>query len=182
MESRVAILTDKEQAVLRTVGITGMPTARTSLTGIMGINSDRHTSLQQSFVGNHALQFGKTPFGVGGVGFPLLLRRLLALTAVCSLSDICQIFQTDKTVGVCVDDALGDHMIGVLLQPSLSPTNRHKATGSGASAFFLKTLSQSRVMIGFGYDALAAVEKTIPLRIAGHRQIAHAHIDPNHAG
>ena len=55
-----------------------------------------------------------------------------------SLSDVCQIFQTDQTVGVPGHDAFGDHMIGVLLQPSLSSADRPKATGCRTSAFFCR--------------------------------------------
>ena len=51
-----------------------------------------------------------------------------------------------------LDNALTHDMIGVLLQPSLSSADRHKAARRGTSAFLLKTLSQSCVMVGFGND------------------------------
>ena len=67
-------------------------------------------------------------------------------------------------------------MISVLLQPSLSSTHRRKATGCATSAFFLKALSQSCVMVGFGSDTFARGEGAISLRGAGDCQIAQTHI------
>src|SRR5216683_7083349 len=81
---------------------------------------------------------------------------------------------------VPVNDALADQMIGVLLQPSLSSTNHHQATGSRTSAFVLKTLSQSGIMVGFINHAFARVEGTRSLRARGDCQVAHAHIDTSH--
>ncbi len=106
-----------------------------------------------------AVQFGKGPLGVGCIGFPLLLTGLFAFAPLRSLSNICQILQPDQAVGVLCHDAFGNDMIGVLLQPSLSSTDRHQTAGSGTSAFFLKTLSQSCVMVGFGSDTSCQNEK-----------------------
>jgi hypothetical protein len=43
----------------------------------------------------------------------------------------------------------------------------------------LQTLSQSRVMVGFGDDVLPAMETRLSLGIAGHGQVAHPDIHPD---
>jgi hypothetical protein len=182
MEGVMALLTDKEQALIGTVRLAGMPTHGTRLTRIMGVYLDRHRTLQEGLVGNHALQFGKAPFGVRRIGLALRACRLLAAFAPRALSDVCQIFQADQAVRVLSHDVCRDLVIGVGFQPSLSPTDRHKATGSRASAFLLQTLSQSRVMVGFGNDVFPAMEGTSSFRVAGYGQIAHADIHASNAG
>ncbi len=52
----MTVLTDEEQARLRTIGITGMSTHRASLARIVGVYLDGHACVQEGFVGNHALQ------------------------------------------------------------------------------------------------------------------------------
>src|SRR6266516_2002413 len=84
--------------------------------------------------------------------------------------------------GVSVDDAFGHDMIGVLLQPSLPSTNHHKATGSGTGAFLLQTLSQSRVMIGFGNNTLPCMEGTISFGGSSHSQVANTDIHTCYIG
>lgn len=61
-------------------------------------------------------------------------------------------------MGMLFHNALTDDMMSVLLQPSLSPTDRYQSPGGRTSAFVLKTLSQSCILIGFGSDSLARVE------------------------
>ncbi len=73
-------------------------------------------------------------------------------------------------------------MIGILLQPSLSSANRHQSPGCGASAFFLKTLSQSRVMVRFGNHLFPCMERTVSLGVAGHGQITHTYVHAGHTG
>src|SRR5947208_11047875 len=180
MESIMAVLTDKQETFARTVLITGMSTHRASLACIVGIHLDSHRTVQESLRGDHGLQLSKRPLGVSRVRFALLLRRFLALLAFRSLADICQIFQSNQTVWVLFHDAPRDHMIGVLLQPSLSSANRHKTACCGASAFFLKTLSQSRVVVGFGNNGFARMEGLFSSRGAAHRQVANADIHPNY--
>lgn len=63
MEGVMALLTDKEQALIGTVRLAGMPTQGTGLTRILGVYLDRHRTVQEGLVGNHALQFGKAPCG-----------------------------------------------------------------------------------------------------------------------
>ena len=81
-------------------------------------------------------------------------------------------------MGIAHHDACGDHVIGVLLQPSLSPAYLHQATGCSASAFALQTLSQSRVVVGFGNHALSRMERLLTPGRRRDRQVAHADIHP----
>jgi hypothetical protein len=113
----MAVLTDKEQPLARTIGLTGMATDRTGLAGVVGIDLDGHRRVQEGFVGNHALQFCKGPFGVSGIGFSLLLTRFLAFASFGAFTDICQVLQADQAVGVLLHDAFRDDMIGVLRSP-----------------------------------------------------------------
>src|SRR5947209_18052635 len=177
MEGIMTVLTDKEQSLLGAVGISGMSTDGASLAGVVGIDFDGHVPLQEGFVGNHALQLGKTPFGVGCIRTSLLFARFLATFALCPFSNICQVLQADEAVGVLSHDALGDHMIGVGFQPSLSSADRHKAAGGGTSAFLLQTPSQSRIMVGFGNHTFAALEGWFPSGRGSNRQIAHPYIN-----
>src|SRR5438128_8253647 len=98
------------------------------------------------------------------------------MLAFGSLADVCQIFQSNQTVWVSGHDALGDDMIGVLLQPSLSSADRHKATGCRTSAFFLKTLSESRVVVGFWNKLLPRMEGLLSSCCAAHRQVANTYV------
>src|SRR5215469_6104074 len=111
MERVMAILTHKEQAFVWPVRISRMATNRTRLTGIVGVYFDSHTLLQERFIGNHGLQLSKRPLGVSGMSFPLLLTALTS--AFGALSNACQIFQSDETVGLLGHDTFGDCVIGV---------------------------------------------------------------------
>src|SRR5713226_899445 len=150
MEDIVTVLAHEQESFVGTIGISSMPTHRARLARVVGINLDGHRSMQEGFIGNHALQFGKGPSGIGSVGLSLLFARLFAMLAPRALADVCQVLQPDQRMGISSDDALGDHMIGVGFQPSLSSTDDDGSSGSGTSAFLSQTLSQSRVMICFG--------------------------------
>ena len=113
----MTVLTDKEQAFARSIGITAMSTHGTSLAGIMRVYLDGHAPMQERFIGNHALKLSKRPLGIGRIGFPLRSACFLASLATGALADICQVFQADEAVGVSGHDAFGDHMIGVLRSP-----------------------------------------------------------------
>ena len=178
----MAVLTDKQESFVRPIGITGMSTHRASLACIVCVYLDSHALMQKSLVGNHALQLREGPFGVGRIGFPLLLRGFLAPFALCPFTDICQAFQADETVWVLIYDACRDDMIGVLLQPSLSSANHDKSSCGRASAFLLKTLPQSAVMVCLGNNGFPRMESTIPFRGRGHSQVAYPDIDTNHTG
>ncbi len=149
----MTVLTDEQQAFVGAVGLRGMPTHRAGLAGIVGIDVDGHASGQEGFVGNHAMQFSKGPLGVGGIGLALLPAGLFACLALGSFSDVGQVFQADEAVGVLVYDAFGNDMIGILLQPSLPSTHRDESPYRGTGAFLLQTLSQTRIMVGFGSNA-----------------------------
>jgi len=150
----MTVLADEHQAFLGAIGIARMSTHWASLAGVVCIHFDRHRPLQESFIGNHAAQLSKSPFGSGRIGTSLLLARLFAMLAPRALADVCQLFQSNQTVRVSGHDPFGDHMIGILLQPSLSPANHDQAPCRRASAFLLQTLPQSRIMVGFGDDLL----------------------------
>jgi hypothetical protein len=132
----MTVLADEEQALVGTIGITGMSAHGTSLACIVGVYFDRHRTVQQGFIGNHAVQLSKRPFGVGRIGFPLLQTGLFAFLAFRSFANVCQIFQSDHAGRVLFHDAFGDHVIGVLLQPSLSSTDLYQTACCGTSAFF----------------------------------------------
>src|SRR5271157_415691 len=172
MESVMTVLTDEQEAIVWAIGITGMPTHRASFARIVCVNLNCHRTIYESFVGNHALQLSKRPFGIGCISLPLLpadfLAVLVSFASRGSLANICQLFQADQAVGVSGHNALGDHMIGVGFQPSLSSADHHQATGGGSSAFVLQTLSQSRIMVGFRDNTLPCVERTLSPSIAGH--------------
>ena len=178
----MALLADKEQALVGTVGIRDMSTHRAGFACVVCVYLDCHRPLQESLVGNIAVQFGKTPFGVGGIGTALLGRSLFASPSLCPFSDMGQVFQADEAMGVLLYDAFGDHMIGVLLQPSLSSDNRDESPGCRTSAFLLQTLSQSRIMVRFLDNALSRMKGTCSLGGRGHSQIAHADINTCHTG
>src|SRR5437588_3138582 len=127
MEGIMAVLTDEQQALVGPIAITGMSAHRAGFARVVCVYLDGHRTMQKRFVGNHAVQFSKRPFGVGSIGLPLLLARFLASG---SLPNVGQIFQSNETVGGSRHDALGDQMIGVSFRPSLSSANRHKTTGS----------------------------------------------------
>src|SRR5216683_2576749 len=182
MEGIPTMLTDEEQPLVGTISRAGMPTDGTGLTGIVGIHFDRHTLLHEGFIGNHGVQFSKGPLGIGGVGLALLLARTLALASFGPVSNVSQVFQADERMRISARNLLTHNMIGVLLQPSLSPANHHQPAGSGASAFFLKTLTDTCVMIGLAYRGLTGMEGLLAPGRSGHRQIADTHVYPDDAG
>src|SRR5438132_2448578 len=147
MEAVMTVLTDEQQAFVGAVGISSMPTHRARLAGVMGVYLDCHRPMQEGFIGDHAVQFGKGPFGRGSVGLSLLLARPLAMRASRALADVCQVFQPETRMGISRDDAFGDHMIGLLLQQSLSPTNHDARLCSSASAFPLPTFLPSAILM-----------------------------------
>ena len=91
----MTLLTDKQGSIPRTVSIAGMPTHWASFACVVGVHLNCHASCELSFIGKHAMQFGKGPFGVGRIGFPLLPAHASALLVPfapwCALSDVCQI-------------------------------------------------------------------------------------------
>lgn len=125
MEQILTILTDKTQAFAGAILLAGLPTTQASLRGVVGIDFDGHTLLLQGFVGNHGVQFGKRPFGVHGIRFPLFDAGMFAFLAFGALSNVGQMLQSDQTVVVGGHNAFGHDMIVVCFQPSLSSADRH---------------------------------------------------------
>ena len=163
MERVMTVLTDEQQAFVGAVGLSGIPTYRAGFAGVVGIDFDGHTAGQEGFVGNHALQFSKGPFGVGCIGLALLQASLFACLALGAFADVCQVFQADEAVRVLLDDAFGHDMIGILLQPSLPSTQGEESPCRGTGAFLLQTLSQTRIMVGFGNHALSRMKRACSL-------------------
>ncbi len=96
----MAILTDEQQSFLGPILRGGMPTCGACLAAVVRINLYRHALMQKGFIGNHALQFGKAPLGVSGIGTPLLFARTRAFLPLCALTDVFQVFQTDQAMRV----------------------------------------------------------------------------------
>ena len=123
----MAVLTHEQQAVLGAVRFARMPTHRAGFARRVGIDLDRHALMQEGFVGDHAVQFGKGPLGIGGIGLPLLPGNGLGAAAVLryassgpplrALANVGQVLQSDEAMRVLIDDACGDHMISVLRSP-----------------------------------------------------------------
>ena len=158
----MATLTDEKQSLTRAVLITGVSTHRASLARVVGIHLESHRIVQEGFIGNHGLQLSKRPLRVTGVGLTLRARRFLALLADASLTNICQIFQSNEGMRMSFHNALTHDMIGILLQPSLSSTNHDKSSCSRTSAFLLQTPSQACVVIGLGNHGFARMEGGSP--------------------
>src|SRR5579864_8180036 len=110
MKRIMAVLTDEQESFVGAIGITGMTTDRTRLACVVRVYIDSHRRVQERLVGNHTLQLRKGPLGIGRISPSLLEASFLALLTPGSLTNVCQIFQADKAVGVSKSDAFGDHM------------------------------------------------------------------------
>jgi hypothetical protein len=177
----MATLTDKQQTFLGTVGLAGIATCGACLTSKVGVHFRGQGACTCDFISKDTVQFGKGPAGSMLVGPSLLLRCVLAPFAFAPLADVGQVFQADEGVGVLVNNAFGDVVIGVQLQPSLSSADRHQATGRGTSAFPLQAFSQARIMVSFGADLLARIERGLIVGIGRDCQVALPDINPDHA-
>src|SRR5438105_1146408 len=177
MEAVMTVLTDKDQALIRPIALAGIPTHGASLGGVVSIDFDRHAFVQEGFVSNVSVQFSVTPLGLPGIGFPLLLGRLFAVFAPDSVSDVCQVLQPDEAMGVLLHNALTHHMVGVLLQPSLSPAHPYQTAGCRARAFVQKTLPESCRVVGFGNKRLPRMKRALSFRGTRHCQIAYPYIN-----
>src|SRR5713101_8225032 len=138
MEGIVATLTDKQEALVRAVRFACIATHRACLTGIVGLHLHCQRACKRGFVSNEAMQFSKGPPGGMLVRPSLLPRGLFAMPSFGSFANVCQVLKTDDAVWVALDNVLGDGMVRLQLQPSLSSTDDHKASGSGPSAFALQ--------------------------------------------
>src|SRR2546429_4048491 len=104
------------------------------------------------------------------VGTSLLPWGLFSMFPVGTFSDVCKMFQSNDALWVALDNALGDGMVGLQLQPSLSSTDDHKASGSGTSAFTLQAFSDSNIMVGLGAYRFARIESGLPRWSSSHHQ------------
>src|SRR5262249_2334491 len=104
------------------------------------------------------MQFSKGPPGIDCIGLSLFLARTLTMLAPGALANVSQVLQAKERVWMRTHESLTHDMIGVLLQPSLPPTNPHQAAGSGAGAFFLKTLPDACIMVSLRDNGLARME------------------------
>ena len=141
----MATLADKEQALLRAIVLTGIPTHGASPDGVIRIDFHCHTPCTHRFVGNIAMQLGKGPLRGMSVCSSLVPGGFLSLLAPGAFTDMGQVFQANDAVWVLVHNAPTDLMIGSLLQPSLPSANDHQSPGSRTGAFVLQPLSQSAV-------------------------------------
>ena len=174
------VLTHKEQAVLGPVGLARVPTHGACLAGVVGIDFDRHAPRQCSFVSKVAVQFSKSPLGSMMVCPSLLLAGTLSMLALRPFANMCQVLQANDGMWVLIDNAATDLVVAVSFQPSLSSADDDESPGSGASAFLLQPLSQSRIMVGFGSYAFARIEGRLILDGRRDGQIALADIDAHH--
>ncbi len=177
----MTILTDKEQALARTVVLAGVATPGAGLAGVMGVHFDGHAALQSRFIGDHGMQLSKRPLGMTGVGFALLLGGLFAMFAFRAFPNICQVLKPNEAVWVLLNNVFTHHVIGVLLQPSLSSRYRDQTARGGMSAFLLQTLSQTSVVIRLGNNAFSRREGTVSFRGTTDGQIANTHIHTGNA-
>src|SRR5947209_8186681 len=177
MECGMTILTDEEQTLMGAIGTSRVSTPGAAFARVVGIDFDGHRPLDEGFVSNHALQFGKGPFGVDGIGFALFLPGFFATLAPCALTNMGQILQANQGMGMLLHYLLTDDMIGILLQPSLSSPHLHQSSGRRTSAFALKTLPQSCIVIGFGNHGPARMKATYSFGRTRDRQVTYPHID-----
>src|SRR5436305_12377564 len=104
------------------------------------------------------------------------------MLAAGALTDVGQILQPNEAMGVLLHSAVTHHMVGVLLQPPLSPANDRQSPGGAASAFVLKTVPESRRVVGFGNKGFTGMKCALSFRGTGDSQVTYAHVNPNHTG
>ena len=185
----MATLTHKSEAFVGTVSTASVSAHRTGLAGVVGVHLHRHAPSKSRFVGDVAVQLSKGP----GRGVPIALAllggdRLLSFPILFALvgpplgalADVCQVFQADQAVWVRVHNASADEVIAFLFQPSLSSGDAHQTAGGRTSAFLLQSLSQSGIVVSFGSDLFASIERGVILWGRSDRQVALAYIYPNH--
>ena len=151
-------LADKEQSLLGPIRFGRVPAVRARLAGVVGIDLDTERASQHGFVVQEGMQFGKRPLGGVSVRPALLLRRFLPFFAFGPLADVGQVLQANERMGMGVQDTLADAVIFIQLQPSLSLADSDASPRGAASAFALKSLLESGVMVGLVAYGLAAVK------------------------
>jgi hypothetical protein len=180
MKGIVTTLTDKEQSMSRTVLLAGKATLGTCLRCVVGVHFHRHGASQSGFVSNHALQLSERPRRGVLISAALLLAGSLAMCARRAFTDVGQVLKPNDAGWVRGDDARSYGVIGLQLQPSLSPAYHLEAAGCGSSAFVLQSLTQSCVVIGFGSHSLARMKRCSGARVRRHGKVTLSHIDTYH--
>ena len=158
MQGVPALLADKEQALPGPVLAAGVATARAGLAGIVGIHLDAQRPGEDRLIGEQPVQLGEGPPARVPVGAALPLRRLLAVLALGAVPNARELFQPDEGMGMGVQDALADRVVGIQLQPSLSRADGDSPPGGAASAFSLKSFLQAGVMVRLAADLLSGGE------------------------
>ncbi len=178
----MAAAAHKEQAFVGLVLLAGIAAFWADLTGVISLYLHTERTGQASFVVQEGMQFRKGPLGGVPVRPALLLTRFLAVFPFGSFADVRQVFQTDATVGMGVQNALIDTVVGIQLQPSLSSADGDAPSCCRTSAFSLEPLLEAGVMVGFGSDCLSAVELGPIVQRGNGGKIALPDVDPHHAG
>jgi hypothetical protein len=189
MELIMTVLAEKQQSFVGPISRAGMSTLGTGLTTVVGIDLDGHTLLQEGFINNHAVQLGKAPLGIGGIGlallwgdwlvaFPLLLA--LNCSSLRAFPNMGQVFQPDQAVGMLLGNAFTHDMVGVLLQPSLPSADLNQSSGRRTGAFALKTLFEPCVVVGLGDDLFTRIEGASVADGTGHMHVPHKREVRNH--
>src|SRR5436309_2254965 len=181
MKGIVATLTHEQQAFVRTVHIRGIAAHGTSFAGGVGIHFHDQAACKRRLVGDVAVQFSKRPLRGMPVCPSLLLARFFAMLALSALSDMCQVLQANYAVWVHVHNTPTDQVVAILFQPSLSSADDHQSSLGGTTAFLLQPLSQSCIMVSFGSDLFARIERAIILGCRCHSQVALPYVHTHHA-
>ena len=177
MEGDMALLADKERPVLGTVLPAREATTWATLTGVVRIHTDADAAHQGCFVGEQAAQFRKGPAGRMPIGLALLLTRLSAVFAFGSVSYARQGFQTNETVGMGIQDVLGNGVIDAQLKPSLSRSDSDPSPGRRPRAFALEPFLDTGRVVGFGSHLLSRIEVCLIRGSGQGGQIPLAEID-----
>src|SRR5260370_8690669 len=110
------------------------------------------------------------------VGLSLLLARLLAMLAFGAFSDICQVLQSDETVGVLIHDAMTDHVVYSLFQPSLSSANHDQPSFGRTSAYLLQPFPQSGIRYSLAPNLFSIIQSLLIPGRSGDTTLPLPHI------
>ena len=120
------------------------------LRGVVRIHLDRKSTEERGFVADQIVQFGKGPLRIHAIGFAGLCGDWLGAFAVFlassfpafgALSNICQVFQSNKRMRMVLNDVFGEGVIGLRFEPSLSLLDASHPTFRATSAFFLQAFA-----------------------------------------
>jgi len=79
---------DKQKPFARPILWPGMPTNRTSLTGVVGIYPDGYTVCHSGFVRGFRLHIRKTPGAYPAIGFTPFHRSILRVATFGTITDV----------------------------------------------------------------------------------------------